>query len=157
MAGFTSTSEGLVISIGGAIFVGNGLDTVDVPTDVGLSAGGSLEVGSCGVFGPESFVGIGGGALLGGLEGSGVVSRRIGSTLLADMARSKRGEEGSTFLGDRFGLGGVACWLCGLESCCPDCDRDEVCWECCCDDDRVLGLGAVGSGFSGDLGGVIEL
>lgn len=109
MGGFASTSEGLVISIGGAVFVDGGFDIVEVATDAGLSDGGSLEVDSCGVFGPDTFVGIGGSTLLGGLEGSGVVSRRIGSTLLADMARSKRGEEGSKFLGDRFGLGGVAC------------------------------------------------
>lgn len=127
----------------------------DVTADAGLPDGESLDAGPCGVIGPDGLVGIGGSAPFGGLEGSGVVSRRIGSTLLADIARSTRGEGGSASLDKRLCLD-AAGLTCNLESCCPDCDRDDECRECCWDDDRVLVVGAVGSGFSGDLGGVIE-
>lgn len=65
--------------------------------------------------------GIGGSGLLGGLVGSGVVSRKIGAILLPDIALSMRGEEGSTLgepLDDFWSLG-VDCleWCFGVLCC----------------------------------------
>lgn len=61
---------------------------------------------------------MGGSGFFGAFEGSGAVSRRIGSTRLADMARSNRGDEGSMSLDD-LGLA-VACLTGGFGSCCPE-------------------------------------
>lgn len=68
-------------------------DLTVVVTEAGLAVWDPLGIDSCGVMGALDLAGIGGLGLLGGLEGSGVVSRRTGSTLLADIARSTRGEE----------------------------------------------------------------
>lgn len=65
--------------------------------------------------------GIGGSGLLGGLVGSGVVSRKMGAIRLPDIALSMRGEEGSTsgeLLEDFWSLG-VDCleWCLGVLCC----------------------------------------
>lgn len=79
-----------------------------------------MATGCVGVAGLGSWVCIGGFALFGGLLGSGLVSRRMGSTRLADMARSKRGDDGSISLDDsrRWGVACLTC--CCLDSCWPD-------------------------------------
>lgn len=96
-----------------------GLRGLAVTTDAGLCGCEVMGTGSVGVAGLESWVGIHGFGLFGVLPGSAAVSRRMGSTRLADMARSKRGDVGSMSLDERRGLG-VACLTCCLASYWPE-------------------------------------
>ena len=126
-----------------------------VMTDDWLGDCECLESDSVELIGALAFAGIGVSELFAALDDSDAVLRRIGSTLLADIARSKRGEEGSNSRDTLLGRG-FSCLGCELGSCCcAGSDRDEECRECCCEDERVLVLGAVGRGFSGDFG-VVE-